>query len=53
MPGAAAKLGVTACINDAWETKLAFIFLAICTQLCYVYGWSLPNENDPFLQSVV
>lgn len=42
----AAKLGVIACINDAWETKLAFISLTICTQLCCI-DESLANESDP------
>lgn len=49
---AAAKSGVIACINDAWETKLAFISLTICTQLCCMDGiwWTI---TAPLLQLVV
>lgn len=34
-----AKLGVIACINDAWGAELAFISHTICIQLCHVDGF--------------
>lgn len=45
-PRTAAKPEVIACINDAWETKLAFSSPHHLYPVV-LYGWSLANENSP------
>lgn len=50
---AAAKLQVIACINDARKTKLAFISLNICTQLCCINGlWQMRTASGVIYECV-